>query len=33
MVVFRESTPVEVLDKLRNRQSQFTAMTGVITHD
>jgi hypothetical protein len=33
MVVFRESTPAEVLDKLRNRQSQFTAMTGVITHD
>ena len=33
MVVFRESTPVEVLDKLRNRQSQFTAMTGLITHD
>jgi hypothetical protein len=31
MVVFRESTPPEVLDKLQNRQSQFTAMTGVIT--
>jgi len=31
MVVFRESTPAEVLDKLQNRQSQFTAMTGVIT--
>ncbi|HXR02260.1 MAG TPA: hypothetical protein VN798_17900 [Pseudomonas sp.] len=30
MVVFRESTPAEVLDKLRNRQSHFTAMTGVI---
>jgi hypothetical protein len=29
-VVFRESTPPEVLDKLKNRQSQFTAMTGVI---
>jgi hypothetical protein len=31
MVVFRESTPPQVLDKLQNRQSQFTAMTGVIT--
>jgi hypothetical protein len=30
MVVFRESTPAEVLDKLRNRQSHFTALTGVI---
>jgi hypothetical protein len=33
MVVFRESTPPEVLDKLKNKQSQFTAMTGVIPHD
>lgn len=33
MVVFRESTPPEVLDKLQHRQSQFTAMTGVIAHD
>ncbi len=32
MVVFRESTPAEVLDKLQNKQSQFTAMTGVIHH-
>jgi hypothetical protein len=30
MVVFRESTPEEVLEKLKNRQSHFTAMTGVI---
>ncbi|WP_296260357.1 MULTISPECIES: hypothetical protein [unclassified Pseudomonas] len=30
MVVFRESTPPEILDKLQHRQSQFTAMTGVI---
>jgi len=30
MVVFRESTPPQVLDKLKNKQSQFTAMTGVI---
>jgi hypothetical protein len=30
MVVFRESTPPEVLDKLQNRQTHFTAMTGVI---
>ena len=29
-VVFRESTPESVLDKLKNRQSHFTAMTGVI---
>lgn len=33
MVVFRESTPDEVLDRLQNRQSQFTAMTGVIMLD
>ena len=33
MVVFRESTPAEVLDKLQNKQSQFTAMTGVINHE
>lgn len=32
MVVFRESTPPEILDKLQHRQSQFTAMTGVINH-
>jgi hypothetical protein len=30
MVVFRESTPSEVLDKLQHKQSEFTAMTGVI---
>lgn len=30
MVVFRESTPPEVLDKVQHKQSQFTAMTGVI---
>jgi hypothetical protein len=30
MVVFRESTPDAVLDKLKNPQSRFTAMTGVI---
>ncbi|MGH8416291.1 MAG: hypothetical protein ACRER8_03225 [Pseudomonas sp.] len=30
MVIFRESTPSEILDKLQHRQSQFTAMTGVI---
>lgn len=30
MVVFRESTPAEVLDKVRHKQSHFTAMTGVI---
>lgn len=33
MVVFRESTPADVLEKLNNRQSEFTAMTGVITAD
>lgn len=33
MVVFRESTPPEILDKLQHRQSQFTAMTGVIPRD
>jgi hypothetical protein len=33
MVVFRESTPAEVLDKLQNKQSRFTAMTGVIDHE
>ncbi len=33
MVVFRESTPDEVLDKLQNKQSRFTAMTGVIDHE
>lgn len=33
MVVFRESTPDEVLDKLQNKQSKFTAMTGVIPHE
>ena len=33
MVVFRESTPEPVLDKLKNRQSQFTAMTGVIDEE
>lgn len=33
MVVFRESTPPAVLDKLKNKQSQFTAMTGVIAHE
>ncbi|MGI4836279.1 MAG: hypothetical protein ACRYF9_01525 [Janthinobacterium lividum] len=30
MVVFRESTPPEVLDKVQHKQSQFTAMTGPI---
>ncbi|AKF52175.1 MULTISPECIES: hypothetical protein [Pseudomonas] len=30
MVVFRESTPAEVLDKVQHKQSHFTAMTGVI---
>ena len=30
MVVFRESTPDEVLDKLKNPQTRYTAMTGVI---
>lgn len=30
MVVFRESTPAEVLDKVQHKQSQFTAMTGPI---
>lgn len=30
MVVFRESTPAEVLDKVKNKDSQFTAHTGVI---
>jgi hypothetical protein len=30
MVVFRESTPDEVLDKVQHKQSRFTAMTGVI---
>lgn len=33
MVVFRESTPPEILDRLQNKQSQFTAMTGVITQE
>jgi hypothetical protein len=33
MVVFRESTPDEVLDKLKNKQSRFTAMTGVIAEE
>ncbi|TDV71878.1 hypothetical protein [Pseudomonas sp. LP_7_YM] len=33
MVVFRESTPSDILDKLQHRQSQFTAMTGVIQLD
>ena len=33
MVVFRESTPPELLDRVQHRQSQFTAMTGVIPHD
>ncbi|WP_268796701.1 hypothetical protein [Pseudomonas huanghezhanensis] len=33
MVVFRESTPADVLEKLNNRQSEFTAMTGVISGD
>nr|WP_314582229.1 hypothetical protein [uncultured Pseudomonas sp.] len=31
MVVFRESTPSQVLDKLQHKQSEFTAMTGVIS--
>lgn len=31
MVVFRESTPKEVLDKVQHKQSEFTAMTGVIS--
>lgn len=30
MVVFRESTPPEILEKVQHKQSQFTAMTGVI---
>lgn len=30
MVVFRESTPQEILEKVQHKQSQFTAMTGVI---
>jgi hypothetical protein len=30
LVVFRESTPPEVLDRVNNKQSQFTAMAGVI---
>lgn len=30
MVVFRESTPAQVLDKVQHKQSKFTAMTGVI---
>ncbi len=30
MVVFRESTPAQVLDKVQHKQSHFTAMTGVI---
>lgn len=33
MVVFRESTPDEILDKLKNKQSRFTAMTGVIAEE
>ena len=33
MVVFRESTTADVLDKLQNKQSQFTAMPGVINHE
>lgn len=33
MVVFRESTPSDILDKLQHRQSQFTAMTGVVKLD
>ena len=33
MVVFRESTPPEVLDKVQHKQSQFTAMTGPIGHE
>jgi hypothetical protein len=33
MVVFRESTPDEILDKLQNTQSRYTAMTGVISAD
>jgi hypothetical protein len=33
LVVFRESTPAEVLDKLQNKQSQFTAMTGLINRE
>jgi hypothetical protein len=33
MVVFRESTPAEVLDKLQHKESRFTAMTGVIPRE
>jgi hypothetical protein len=33
MVVFRESTPPQVLDRVKHKQSQFTAMTGVINHE
>jgi hypothetical protein len=33
MVVFRESTPPEVLDKLQHKQSQYTAMTGVLPRE
>lgn len=30
MVVFRESTPTQILDRVQHKQSHFTAMTGVI---
>ncbi|WP_062382235.1 hypothetical protein [Pseudomonas abietaniphila] len=30
LVVFRESTPADVLDRVNNKQSQFTAMTRLI---
>ncbi|MBA1229210.1 hypothetical protein G7013_06050 [Pseudomonas viridiflava] len=30
MVVFRESTPAQILDRVQHKQSHFTAMTGVI---
>jgi hypothetical protein len=33
LVVFRESTPAEILDKVQHKQSHFTAMTGVIDID
>ncbi|SEI47887.1 MULTISPECIES: hypothetical protein [unclassified Pseudomonas] len=33
MVVFRESTPADILDKVQHKQSTFTAMTGVIKPD
>lgn len=31
-VVFRESTPSEILQKLKNRDSEYTAHTDVLPH-